>query len=155
MARPTKCTPEVTTAIAADIVLGLPGEVAAAAHGVGRSTFYAWLKWGRKREPGFIEFRDAIQKARAEAESHYLGIVRAATVKSWQAAAWWLERRVPRRWGRWGPSPAPEKKQKPNDKYTNMPEEELLERLKIAVVEVEESIAQKNAANKAATEATT
>src|SRR4051794_34099727 len=99
MARPTKCTPELTSAIAETVAQGLPGAVAAVAHGVGRSTFYSWLKWGRRREPGFIEFRDAIQKARAQAENHYVSIIRDAAVKSWQAAAWWLERRAPKRWG--------------------------------------------------------
>jgi len=142
MARPTKGTPELTTAIAADIAQGVPGEVAAVARGIGRSTFYNWVKWGRQREPGFVEFRDAIKRARAEAESHYVGIIRAATLKNWQAAAWWLERRAPGRWGRWGPSPAPEKPRK-SDKYKDMTEQELLEKLKIAVIEVGESIAQK------------
>jgi hypothetical protein len=144
--RPTKCTPELTNAIAADITLGLPGEVAAVAHGVGRSTFYNWLKWGRRREPGFIEFRDAIQKARAEAEHHYVGIIREAAVKSWQAAAWWLERRSPKRWGRWGPSPAPERPTRA-DRISKMSEEELAAELRRYLGEVEESIEQKRAAH--------
>src|SRR5262249_35488640 len=35
------CTPEITIAIAGDITMGVRGEVATVAYGVGRSTFYA------------------------------------------------------------------------------------------------------------------
>jgi hypothetical protein len=152
MGRPTKCTPELTSAIAADVSLGLPGEVAAVAHGVGRSTFYRWLKWGRRREPGFIEFRDAIQKARAEAEDHFVGIIREAAAKSWQAAAWWLERRSPRRWGRWSPSSPPERIRSPSDRISKMTDEEIAAELRLYLAQVEESIAHKNAANVEATQ---
>lgn len=39
------------------------------------------------------EFRGAIQKAEADAEQRFLAQVAVAAKTTWQAAAWWLERR--------------------------------------------------------------
>lgn len=156
MGRPTKCTPELTAAIAADVSQGIPGEVAAEARGVSRSTFYCWLKWGKRGEPGFVDFLDAIKRARAQAEAHYIGIVRVAAATTWQAAAWILERRAPRRWGRWGPWKAPEKppKSSAREELEKLTEEELLEELRRAVTEAEQSISEKQQANATATPGT-
>jgi hypothetical protein len=66
----------------------------AAAHaGIHHDTFYDWL--------GNPTFSDAIEKAEAEAKIRAVGqIVRAAQGGTWQAAAWWLERRYPKQFGR-------------------------------------------------------
>ena len=49
----------------------------------------------------YSDFRDAVEKARAEAEAQKLKAIHiAATDGTWQAAAWWLERSFPDRWGR-------------------------------------------------------
>jgi hypothetical protein len=46
-------------------------------------------------------FSDAVEKAEGEAESRFLTqVARAATTGTWQAAAWWLERRHPDEYGR-------------------------------------------------------
>jgi hypothetical protein len=49
---------------------------------------------------GLAEFSDQYQKALAEAEMSSLAKVRAAAGSDWKAAAWFLERRAPDRWGR-------------------------------------------------------
>ena len=38
-------------------------------------------------------FRSSVERAEGEAEATFTRIVAEASVKSWQAAAWWLERR--------------------------------------------------------------
>jgi hypothetical protein len=41
----------------------------------------------------FEDFRDAIQKAEADAEIRNVAIIQKAASATWQAAAWWLERK--------------------------------------------------------------
>jgi hypothetical protein len=46
-------------------------------------------------------FSDAIKKAESEAEVRVVAhVLKAATDGTWQAAAWWLERRRPHDYGR-------------------------------------------------------
>lgn len=67
---------------------------AAAFAEVSHATFYRWLE-----DDG--TFRDAVEKAEAEAEVRFLTqIAKAATDGTWQAAAWWLERRRTSDYGR-------------------------------------------------------
>lgn len=49
----------------------------------------------------FLEFSEAVKKARAEAEgAHIRNIRKAADNGVWQASAWFLERSFPRKWGK-------------------------------------------------------
>jgi transposase-like protein len=66
----------------------------AAAHaaGVDRSTIYEWLK-----NP---TLSDAIKRAESDAEVEMVAVVRRASKKTWTAAAWWLERKKPKNWGK-------------------------------------------------------
>jgi hypothetical protein len=48
----------------------------------------------------FRDFRAAIKKAQARAEENALKRIQTASRKQWQAAAWWLERKYPERWGK-------------------------------------------------------
>src|SRR5438045_3303255 len=84
--------PRVATLLSA-IGLGNTRTDAAAYAAVHRDTFYDWLA-----NP---TFSDAVEKAEAEAKVRAVGqIIRAAHNGTWQAAAWWLERRYPREYGR-------------------------------------------------------
>lgn len=67
---------------------------AAAGHvGIHHATFYRMLE--------NATFRDAVEKAEAEAEVKYLGgVAEAAANGAWQANAWWLERRRHEDYGR-------------------------------------------------------
>jgi transposase len=114
--RPTKLTPQVQARIVQAIVGGNDITVAAAYAGIGKTTFYEWLERGRKEaarlaassrakpkdsETPFAEFADAIQKAQADAETRNVALIaKAAQDGTWTAAAWWLERKYPERWGR-------------------------------------------------------
>lgn len=111
MAKTTRLTPELITLICEHLRAGMYAAQAARAAGVAESTYYYWLERGRKEEEGpYAEFVTVVERAEAEAESFYLTIIRAATGNSWQAAAWWLERRFPSRWGRRFPQVEAEQK---------------------------------------------
>ncbi len=84
--RPTKRTDEARDLIIAALKKGYPRSSAAAAGGIAYSTLREW-------EKAFPEFSEALEKAEGAAKSDLVDKVAAA--KSWQAAAWLLERRWP------------------------------------------------------------
>lgn len=95
MARPSKLTPELQDKLVEVFRIGQTSiEDACAYVGIGTTTYHRWMQENR-------EFRDVIQKARAEAVVGYLAVIRkAANSGQWQAAAWWLERVLPAQYGR-------------------------------------------------------
>lgn len=93
MARPTKRTPDVETAILNALRVGNTRTDAALAAGVSRGAIAEWCR----RYPAFLS---AVEKAEAEARLRFVGIIATAARTRWQAAAWFLERRVPAEWGR-------------------------------------------------------
>ena len=100
--RPTKLTPQVQARIVQAIVGGNDITVAAAYAGIHKAQFYRWLEKGEQQQQGIYRaFRDAIQKAQADAETRNVALIaKAAQEGTWTAAAWWLERKYPERWGR-------------------------------------------------------
>jgi hypothetical protein len=91
MARPTKLTPEITLGISESLRRGMTITGACQREGISRETYYNWLE----ESP---EFFDTIKRSESEAEELFTDtIISAATDPSfgctWQAAAWWLERR--------------------------------------------------------------
>lgn len=50
-------------------------------------------------------FRQQLKKAEAECEK--LAVQRIRNAKEWQASAWFLERKWPKKWGRRAPTPPP------------------------------------------------
>jgi hypothetical protein len=67
--------------------------------GVGASTVRAWLATGRRQRRGrFRAFLAAVKKAEADAVVRNVAIIQKAAHKSWQAAAWWLERKRGEDW---------------------------------------------------------
>lgn len=110
MGRPTKLTPAVHASIVDSLRVGAYIETAAAAAGVSASTVHAWLRRAEDHPDDcgspFLEFHEAVERARAEAELDAIRIIREAAPRSWQAAAWYLERSHPKRWGRQAPAPS-------------------------------------------------
>ena len=131
MARPSKLTDEVQENICNWLKLGYYQEDAAIMAGISPSTYYEWMKKGDSErialESGedalalpehplpapeddaqeiqvvyrFMEFSEAVKKARAEAEgAHIRNIRKAADNGVWQASAWFLERSHPKKWGK-------------------------------------------------------
>ena len=100
--RPTKLTPEVQERIVSAIRAGNYLETASAYAGIDQSTLHKWIS--RSKEPdapvALIEFRQSVERARAEAEVRTVALIQQAAPQSWQAAAWYLERSHPKRWAR-------------------------------------------------------
>lgn len=93
MGRPTKRTPETEQRIIDAVRAGNYIEVAATYAGISKQTLYAWRE-------SFPDFSDALEKALAEAEVRSLTAIQQAGRTHWQAHAWYLERRYPKRYGR-------------------------------------------------------
>lgn len=106
---------KVSDAILETIRLGNYKETAARYAGINDSTLYRWLEWGDPEREEFKddperqvyrEFRDAVQKAEAEAETHDIAYITAAIRGTndhpgdWKAAAWRRERMAPEKYGR-------------------------------------------------------
>jgi hypothetical protein len=92
MRRP-ELTPKVASAIVDVVRKGAGRGAAAAAAGVPERTLLRWLERGEAdptSECGALLLR--VQAAEAETELKALKIVWQASEKSWQAAAWFLER---------------------------------------------------------------
>ena len=86
-------TPDKVQAILKAVSLGVWPDRAAEMAGVSPSTMRAM----RKRDP---EFATALKRAEATAESGIHGKILRHMDKHWQACAWMLERRWPKRWRR-------------------------------------------------------
>lgn len=124
MARPARLNPDRAQRIAELVAAGNNVDTAAAAGGISEAAFYSWMARGRKErdrlagssrakpkasEAIYVEFLETIEKARAEAEARLVLLIHKAAQepRTWQAAAWLLERRDPGKWGRpWRPQPA-------------------------------------------------
>lgn len=74
--------------------------VAIRACGVPGSTYKDWISKGREGDPGYAEFAERVDRARAEGEARNVAQIARAAAENWQAAAWLLERQWPERWGR-------------------------------------------------------
>lgn len=94
MARKTKYTPETVTKLIKALTIGATHELACGFAGVAPSTFYEWMQ----AKPEFAEQVKAAEGAGAV--GWLLKIEAAANDGNWQAAAWKLERRYPRQYGR-------------------------------------------------------
>lgn len=81
-----KYTKEIINQICDELRLGQTREDACAYVGIHKDTFYDWLK---KKS----EFSDAVLKAETECKRRCIGIIQKASITTWQAAAWWLERK--------------------------------------------------------------
>lgn len=92
--RPTKRTPDVKGKILKALRDGNTRTAAAGAGGINQDTFFSWLR-------EFPEFSESVKKAEAEAEAAHVAVVKKAGKDgTWQASAWWLERRRHEAWGR-------------------------------------------------------
>lgn len=69
--------------------------------GLAPSTVFAWMARGRRARSGkFLEFLERVREADGHAELHLLAQIQTAAKRDWRAAAWMLERKFPKRWGK-------------------------------------------------------
>lgn len=94
MARPTKRTPQVEERLFSALRDGNTRQAACAYAGISDQTLANWMARS-------LDFLEGVKKAEAEAEVRHVGnISRASHRGSWQASAFWLERRRPKEWGK-------------------------------------------------------
>ena len=114
MARPLVLSSDLIKRVATAVRMGATREMAMLYGGASYDAYNKWMKLAREittsppenrdlteRESLCLELMDAVEKAEAEAVVGWLAkIEQAANAGTWQAAAWKLERRYPRTYGR-------------------------------------------------------
>ena len=101
MGRPSKLSPEIQERICSALRGGNYESAAAAAGGVGSSTFHRWMERGRTAGSGqYRDFWVAVTRARDAAELSLVSMWVAAMPSDWRAIAEFLARRYPMRWGK-------------------------------------------------------
>jgi hypothetical protein len=112
MPRNRAFSPQVVDAIVEAVRAGNYANVSAAAAGIHKSTYFAWMNRGEAAsealsrgdpvdgsELAFADFHDRVRRAEAAAEMDAVASVRQAK-QGWQAHMTYLERRFPVRWRR-------------------------------------------------------
>lgn len=78
---------EITEQICKTLSEGMGRVDSATLAGIHYETFTQWMK-----KP---EFSDAIKKAETKCKQRNIAIIQKAALTTWQAAAWWMERKHP------------------------------------------------------------
>ena len=105
MAAPTKFTKATVSKVLVGVRRGLPYHLAAAAAGISEDTFYAWQRGefpASADDALKVQFSEGLTRAKGEAANHLTRRVYDASREDWRAAAWMLERRFPRDFGKDG-----------------------------------------------------
>lgn len=89
----SKLTDQRMQAILIALEHGCTRRAAAGAADVSHATFYRWMD-------ADATLRDAVEKAENRAEASFTAVITGAVATTWQAAAWWLERRKWQDYGR-------------------------------------------------------
>ena len=100
--RPSKLNEDTKGRLLQAIRLGCTYDKACSFAGISYQTLRNWIKRGEQATKGqYFDFVDELKKAEASAVVGWLAhIEKAAKEGTWQAAAWKLERRYPREWGK-------------------------------------------------------
>ena len=97
--RPSILTPDVQRRLCEAVGAGNTRHDAAEYAGIGESTLRAWVAKGKRQRRGkFRVLLAAVKKAEADAVVRNVAIIQKAASKTWQAAAWWLERKRANDW---------------------------------------------------------
>jgi transposase len=89
--RPTKYNEEVVQRITQALRAGNTRRASCAYAGISEDSFSRWMQDN-------ATFADAIKKAEGDAEVRNVAIIQKAADTTWQAAAWWLERKHKAEW---------------------------------------------------------
>lgn len=103
MAQKSKFTPAVREKIVQGLRGGAHRSTAAQFGGVSHTTLRNWLLLAEDPQapPEYVEFLDEVTKAEADAEIIRLARINKAGADGvWQADTWWLERKMPEKWGK-------------------------------------------------------
>lgn len=96
-------TQEVIDKVYEVLLEGNYANVACELAGICETSYYKYIREAKKDEDAGIEsiytkFAQTIKKAEAEAEKKYLETIKKASINTWQAAAWYLERKHRQKW---------------------------------------------------------
>ena len=97
--RPNKLNRKMIQKIRAYIAAGNTYKNACLMCRISEFTLSRWLNTA-KETPIICELRQAVKEAHAEAEAKMVELVRKHAISTWQAAAWYLERRSPEAWSK-------------------------------------------------------
>lgn len=113
MGRPRKLTEKVKNIVVEAVRAGNYMEAAAPLAGLHKDTVYDWLKRGARAqalidqgkavaedEMVFVDFSKEMLEAMAQSEIDDVRMIKDASREHWQAAAWRLERKYHKRWGK-------------------------------------------------------
>jgi hypothetical protein len=98
--RRLKLNDEMIDKIAGIIASGNYVKTACDIVGISETTYYDWMQKGKAGKKPYAKLSEAIKKAEAVAEAKRVQTILEASEEQWQAAAWYLERRYPDRWGK-------------------------------------------------------
>jgi len=94
--RPTKLNSDVLESLVAMFERGAGRKMACEAVDISYMTFLNWLHRGEKAKSGeYFDFFCAIKKAEGLAKVFHVANIHRHAVTTWQASAWWLERKCP------------------------------------------------------------
>lgn len=97
--RLTKLTDDVQAKIVDAVADGAPLKFAAEAAGVNERSVVRWMARGRNNEKPFRAFLSAVKAAESKCVHSSIKTLLDHGKTSWQAKAWWLERRFPDHFG--------------------------------------------------------
>lgn len=81
-------TPKMVNAICSHLAAGLTVKDTLNSIGLNHDSYYQWLK-------KYPEFAEKVEKASLSLKKYHIENITRASTKSWQASAWWLERKHP------------------------------------------------------------
>ena len=89
--RPTKYTEQTVAKLLEALRGGNTRRASCAVADVSQDSLALWLRT-------YPEFAEAVEKAEGKAEAKMVSVIRDASDTTWQAAAWWLERKHKADW---------------------------------------------------------
>jgi hypothetical protein len=98
--RKTKLDPQVTKTICEAVERGNTVKNAAALAGIGETTLYQWLEWGREGRPDYQKFQESLNNALAKAQDRAVKAFVGAFSNDPKMALEYLSRRYPEDWAK-------------------------------------------------------
>lgn len=99
--RPSKLTAATKQKLTRAIALGATYELACQSAGIAYQTFRQWMLKGEAAQTGeYRDFVEAVRASEGRGAVLKLGKIDRAALDDWRAAAWILERRYPKQFGK-------------------------------------------------------
>jgi len=101
--RPSKLTLELQAEMIVLLKAGNFKETSCETVGINKSTFYDWMKKGKKSnhpKNKYKKFQEAVEQAMAWSEARNVALITKHSEENWRAAAWMLSRKHPDKWGK-------------------------------------------------------